>query len=154
MRRVGLERIARDPAAVFATYAGGIAATMLHPGTGAIMRLLQPSAAFTGSSVTQMMTLGRWDTAWNLVQQKPPGYWLLTVPLFAAGAVYLGVFVAGAWTGRSSPLIILPCVMAVCLLLCSGGPDGDSRRRAPLIPLMCVVASPLLARRRSVEGRA
>ncbi|HKH72580.1 MAG TPA: hypothetical protein VKA59_14575 [Vicinamibacterales bacterium] len=46
--------------------------------------------------------------------------------------------------------------MAGALLLCSGGPDGDSRGRAPLAPLIWVIAAQVLVGRtvRRGTGRA
>ena len=148
MRERGLGRVAASPLAFLSTYAAGIVTTVLHPGSGAFLRLLVPIGDVDGTaSVTQMLTLGRWRAAQEQARAKGLGYWALTVPLFVVTVVYVAVFGAGAWAGRTSPPVVLACLLAAVMLAASGGPDGDSRRRAPLVPLLCVVAAPLLARR-------
>jgi 4-amino-4-deoxy-L-arabinose transferase-like glycosyltransferase len=154
MRERGLELVAESPLAFLSTYAAGIVTTAFHPGSGAFMRLLVPSDADGTASVAQMLTLGRWQAAREKARAKSLGYWVLAVPLFAVTLVYVALFCAGAWAGRTSPPVVLACLVAAVMLAASGGPDGDSRRRAPLVPLMCVVGASLLARswRRAPAG--
>ena len=147
MRRRGLGRLVTSPVAFVSTYAAGIVTTMLHPGSGAFMRLVVPGNPDGTSSVTQMLTLGRWRAAYDRARDKTPIYWPVTVVLFGATVMYAAAFLAGAWWGRRSPPVILVSLVVAVILAGSGGPDGDSRRRAPLVPLMCVVAAPVLARR-------
>jgi hypothetical protein len=155
MRRVGIRSVAAHPIAFFTSYAAGIAATLLHPGAGAMLRLFANSWD-ASPSVTQMITLGHWREARALADAKRPAYWVLTGVLFPIALLYIGLLLSGAWAGRSSPLVLLPCLIAGALLLGSGGPDGESRRRAPLSPLIAVIAAPMLAGKpfRSGTGRA
>jgi 4-amino-4-deoxy-L-arabinose transferase-like glycosyltransferase len=83
MRRSGFAKVAQQPAAFVATYAAGIATTLLHPGAGAAIRLLRPPDNEASPSVTQMITLGRWHDARRLAAQKGSAYWILFVPLLA-----------------------------------------------------------------------
>ena len=112
-----------------------------------MIRLFVPISSDTSPSGTQMITLGHWPDARRLAEQKGRAYWIVTVVLLPLALLYLVLFAAGLWAGRTNPLIILTGIIAATLLLCSGGPDGDSRRRAPLAPLVSVVVAPMPAGR-------
>jgi hypothetical protein len=55
--------VGRNPVAFAETYVSGIATTLVHPGTGAMLRLFVANSWETSPSVTQMITLGRWPDA-------------------------------------------------------------------------------------------
>jgi 4-amino-4-deoxy-L-arabinose transferase-like glycosyltransferase len=152
MRRSGLARIREAPVAFLATYGAGIGATLVHPGSGAVLRLFRDADEDDRPSVTQMLTLGRWGEAWRMATLRGGIYWSVTAAMFVVTLIYVGLFVLGAWWGRRSPAILLAGALALGILALSGGPDGDSRRRAPLVPIMCVAATAVLLRPASTRG--
>jgi hypothetical protein len=148
MRRSGVARMREAPLAFLATYGAGLGATLVHPGSGAVLRLFRDADEDFRPSVTQMLTLGRWDEAWRMAALRGWIYWAVTGVLFGITMCYAGLFALGAWRGRRSPPVLLAGALALGILALSGGPDGDSRRRAPLVPIMCVAASALFVRPR------
>jgi hypothetical protein len=154
MRRGGLARIGENPFAFATTYVAGIGATMLHPGPGGVLRLFDSRINDENRSLTQTLIARRFAEARRIAADRGAVYWMVTAVMAGATLLYVGLFAAGAWRGRHSPAVALACAMALAILALSGGPDGDSRRRAPLVPLMCVVAGPLFPGRgaRLVQG--
>jgi hypothetical protein len=92
-----------------------------------------------------MLTLGRWDRAIAVLAAKGTVYWLITIPLALFNLAYLAMFLAGARAHWSSPGVRLACFLVLYFVLLSGGPDGDSRRRVPFVPVVCVVAATILS---------
>lgn len=143
MRQDGIARVRAHPFMFASSYIGGIGTTLLHPGTAAVLRPFHAVNEWDDGrpSATQMITLGRWDQARAALAAKSPLYWLLTIPLMLINVCYLTACVTGAWKRWSHPAVRLACALMTYFVVFSGGPDGDSRRRVPLIPLMCVVAA-------------
>lgn len=150
MRRDGLARMVEHPVLFASTYAAGIGTSLLHPGTATVMRPFGEIGRWdgTGPAAAQMVTLGRWDHARAILAQKGAAYWLLTVPLVLANLFYLTTFAMGARRNWHLPAVRLACALVAYFVIFSGGPDGDSRRRAPFMPIVCVVAATALATRR------
>jgi hypothetical protein len=68
----------------------------------------------------------------------------LAAALCAITIALLALAAAGAWRHLGSPPVRLWCAVARALLLLSGGPDGDARRRAPLVPIFALLAASLV----------
>jgi 4-amino-4-deoxy-L-arabinose transferase-like glycosyltransferase len=146
MRRRGLGRMLEHPFVFASSYAAGIATTLLHPGTAVVMRPFTTNVWDTGpASAAQMLTLGQWDRAVAVLAAKGTAYWLITIPLVLLNLAYLAMFVIGARRHWSSAGVRLACVLVVYFVVLSGGPDGDSRRRVPFVPVVCVIAATLLS---------
>lgn len=142
MRRQGFGRMLEHPFVFASSYAAGIATTVLHPGGAVVMRPFATNVWDTGpASAAQMLTLGRWDRAITILAAKDTAYWLITIPLALFNLAYLATFLAGARTHWASPGVRLACFLVLYFVLLSGGPDGDSRRRVPFVPVVCVVAA-------------
>ncbi|MEO7190279.1 MAG: glycosyltransferase family 39 protein [Vicinamibacterales bacterium] len=154
MRRRGLQLMLAHPVPFLSTYAAGIASALVHPGTGVFVRLFTPNLQDREASATQMLILRRWTDSRDRLAQKSLGFLLLSAILFAVNIVYWSLGAVGAWQGRRSPYVWIAGVFVAYFVLPAGGPDADSRRRAPLVPAMCVIAAHAQLRSRLLGRRA
>jgi 4-amino-4-deoxy-L-arabinose transferase-like glycosyltransferase len=144
MRRRGLARVLDRPVPVVASYAAGVAVVLVHPGAGALLRHTGAITDDRHPSASQQLVLRRWRGALTILHGKGLPYWLLTAPLAAWTLICLALALAGLWRARAMPGGIVALAMLGYLLALSGGVDADSRRRAPLVPIACVMAAPVL----------
>ena len=152
MRSRGFAAILSNPVSFAAGYLGGTVATMAHPGTGAFMRLFEPGRYDSGESVSGLVLMGRWNDATQAAVQKGAVYWIVTVLLVAANIFYLTRAAGGAWRGRALAWVRLAVLVVLYFLALSGGPQGDSRRRAPMMPAICLLAATLPLRSRRADS--
>lgn len=131
------------------TYSSGIAATALHPGGGTAVRLFGgiPAGADRTDSATRLLVYGQWSAARETLAAKGVVYWGVTILLGATTLIYIVLFARGLLRHWRRPVVQLAGVVTIVLLLLSGGPDADSRRRVPVVPAMCLVAAMAIAGR-------
>lgn len=153
MRRDGLASVLEHPFTFASSYAAGVGTMLLHPGTAVVMRPFRSTHTWDGGqpSASQMLTLGLWERARGILEQKGLLYWLLTVPLGLFNLLYLLAASVGGWKHRRDPAIKLACVLLLYFAAFSGGPDADSRRRVPMVPILSVLAATALVRNPSSD---
>ena len=144
MRARGMSMIIDRPVAFAVTYVTGMAVTLFHPDTTYAMALVEGNLlaereGLPGSGLSDLAHW-RWRSAWQRVRAMGPVFWLLAAGqivliilyyCLAVRPVMLSTMTGAGW------LVVLP---ALCFLLLSGGPHGQGRFRAPMMPSICVLA--------------
>jgi 4-amino-4-deoxy-L-arabinose transferase-like glycosyltransferase len=152
MRAEGLRQVAAHPIVFLSTYAKGVVSTVFHPGTGAFVRLFARETGDWQGSAVQAAISGRWRAAAAALAGKGTAFWVLSVLLLTVNAVFLSLAVLGFWRHRHDPYMQLAAGVAVYFLVLSGGPDADSRRRAPLLPALCLLGGRVCFPQKLVGG--
>ncbi len=131
-----------------ASYGIGVAAVLGHPGTAYAFRLFEsdPPPDRYGRSGLFELNRGRWRTAWRFLVARGPLFWLLAFLQTVQLAVYYTLGIVALRRAGANRALALVALVALCLLLLSGGEHGSARYRAPLLPSVCVLAGVGVAR--------
>jgi 4-amino-4-deoxy-L-arabinose transferase-like glycosyltransferase len=143
MREQGRDLVVRAPFRFARTYAAGMVAVLLHPSVSPYIQLFGGLRSDAPDSATRLVLLGHWAEAWRLLAGRGVVYWSIALGLFVVNLIYLALAIRGAiagWHAGQKPAVVLCAIVVAYFLLLSGGPDGDSRRRMPMVPAVCVLA--------------
>jgi 4-amino-4-deoxy-L-arabinose transferase-like glycosyltransferase len=144
MRARGLSTIVTNPVLFAATYASGLVVTLLHPDATFAKSLVEGTLlarreALPGSGLSDLANW-RWRAAWQRVVAMGPVFWLLSVGQIILIGLYYSLAVRPVVHSNMTSARWLIALPALCFLLLSGGPHGQGRFRAPMMPSICVLA--------------
>ncbi|MEA2490630.1 MAG: hypothetical protein QOH21_2422 [Acidobacteriota bacterium] len=147
MARKGLALIASNPLAWAKAHARGMLRTLFDPGAAAYLRLfgLYSAGARPAGSTAGVQAMAR---AYPLVFWSSAALAVVLLPL-----IFLPVVGAFRVPRERRTAFVLVALIAGYLVFASGGPPGNYRFRAPVVPFLALMSGFAALRRRASSGR-
>lgn len=139
-RRTGLQLAASQPFTYLGIHLRSSLWTLLDPGTPMVLELLQisPRGSGAGETLLRRGVLA----AIPLLRAIDPRVAFWAAVLGTVNLVLLSLAAVAVWRWRQAggfAVLLMTWVIAWCVLF--GGAIGHSRYRAPIVPLLCVLAA-------------
>lgn len=141
-----LSRAIQRPFRYAAIHVEGMIRILFEPGTVEYLRLFGAYPAH-GGALTNMVHRGLVRGSLDFAERFPAAFWSS-----AAGLVILMPLVVlpfGAAVRRRGHEVLLLLAIVAYVVIVSGGPHGNSRFRAPIVPMLVVASAVALQRRQT-----